>query len=262
MRIPRPRTHEAAVVNPVESVRKRARLLGLKPADLKLPHQFLLSLSVGATQPMINLVRAREVPWLYRARPLYVGRRDPTGVIWAAPGSPLAAVVMEDLVACGARQFLGVGTLGAIASSIEPGDLVIPSLALRDEGTSYHYLSKSEQALPAKRVLDALVRSSEEEGVTFHVGPVWTTDAPYRETRSRIAYFRRIGVLGVEMESSAIFSIGKYRSVETGCILVAGENLNNSNPLPPFYRDELATSLTTAVKIAAKTLKQLKARKN
>jgi len=93
--------------------------------------------------------------------------------------------------------------------------------------------------------------------VTYHVGPVWTTDAPYRETRSRIEHFRRRGVLGVEMESSAIFSIGKYRRVSTGCILVAGENLNKSNPLTPFYRDELAKSLTNAVKIAAKSVERL-----
>jgi uridine phosphorylase len=264
MNIPRPKPREAAIVSPRESVRKRALQLGLKPAGLKLPFQVLLSLSVGATRPMIDLVRAREIPWLYRARPLYAGslQGSPIGVIWAAPGSPLVTVVMEDLVACGVTRFVGVGTLGAIQPAIQPGDLIIPSAAVRDEGTSYHYLSKNEQARPAKRVLKALVDSCKETSVTYHVGPVWTTDAPYRETRSRIEYFRRRGVLGVDMESSAIFSIGKYRRVGAGCILVAGENLNKSNPLPPFYRDELAESLTNAVKIAAKSVERLIALKN
>lgn len=169
----------------------------------------------------------------------------------------MVTVVMEDLIACGVRRFIGVGTLGAIQPSIEPGDLIIPSAGVRDEGTSYHYLSKNEEARPAKIILNALVDSCKEAGVTFHMGPVWTTDAPYRETRSKIEYFRRRGVLGVEMESSAIFSIGKYRRVGTGCILVAAENLNRSNPQPPFYRDQLAKPLTAAVKIAAKSVERL-----
>ena len=161
MNIPRPKPREAAIITPRESVRKRAAQLGLKQA-LKLPSQVLLSLSVGATQPMIDLVRAREIPWLYRARPLYTGRigRTPIGMIWAAPGSPLVAIVTEDLVACGVRRFVGVGTLGAIQPSIQPGDLIIPSAAVRDEGTSYHYYRRmSKHVLPRGSSRPWLIRA-------------------------------------------------------------------------------------------------------
>jgi uridine phosphorylase len=254
--IPKPRFGEPPVVTPRDSVLSRSQQLSLK---LQLPSYFLMSLSVGATSLLVNALNAKEIPWLYTARSLYVGKvgKTPVGVIWAAPGAPLIAVVMEDIIASGARVVIGVGTLGAIQPSIQAGDLIIPSAALRDEGTSYHYLPKDKRAYPTREVLKAIVDSCEESQFKPLIGPVWTTDAPYRETKSKIRHFQRRGVLGVDMETSMIFSMGIYRRIETGCILVAGENLTRPNPPGPFYRDELRKSLSDAVKIGIASVRKL-----
>ena len=251
--IPREKFAEPPVVGPRESVRSRAKQLNVR---LRLPNFFLLSLSVGATPLLVDAVSAKEVPWIYKARPLYIGRIGNlrVGVIWAAPGAALTSVVMEDMIASGVTTFIGVGTLGAIQPFVETGDIIVPSLAVRDEGTSHHYLPKHEAARPSRKTFKAIVDSCRKSARKHHTGPIWTTDAPYRETKSKIRHFRRKGVLGVDMETSAIFSLGKYRKVETGCILVAGENLNRTNPPGPFYRDELRKSLSHAVDIAVESV--------
>jgi len=223
--VPEPNYSEKPLISPRQSIRMIAKRSGLQLEDLKAPRQILLSLSVGSIQPLIEETNAKEVAWIYRARPLYVGDISgiPVGIIWAAPGAPLATMVMEDLIACDAKFFIGVGLLAAIQPSINLGDYVIPSLAVRDEGTSYRYLPKNVEALSSNGIIKALKDSCEEFKVRYHTGPVWTTDALYRETKSKIDYFQQRGVLGVDAESSAIFSLGIYRKVKVGCILVAAK---------------------------------------
>lgn len=261
MRRPRPDLSEEPLISPRESVWKRARRLGLKRQALRLPKMFLLSLNVGATPLLVEETGAREVPWIYGARPLYIGRvaRISVGVIWAAPGAPLATVVMEDLVACGVKEFVGVGSAGAIQPFIDVGDCIVPSSAIRDEGTSYHYLPPGEEALPDKRVAGLIAESCKEFGVTSHVGPVWTTDAPYRETPSKIAFFQRKGVLGVDMETSALFSLGMYRRVKVGCILAALDNLTRPRTsVGPFYTKESKGNMLRTVRISLRTVEKLR----
>lgn len=258
--VPEPNCAEKPLISPQQSIRMIAKRSHLRLKDLKVPRCILLSLSVGATQPLIKETKAKEVAWIYRARPLYVGDASgiPVGIIWAAPGAPLAAMVIEDLIACGARLFIGVGLLGAIQPSINVGDYVVPSSAVRDEGTSYHYLPKNVGALSNKGIIRALKDSCEEFRVGYYVGPIWTTDAPYRETKSKIEYFQRKGVLGVDTESSAIFSLGLCRRVKVGCMLVASTNLTQSRAATiGFYNERLEDAMLRAVRICAEVIRDL-----
>jgi uridine phosphorylase len=172
------------------------------------------------------------------------------GIIWAAPGAPLAAMVMEDLVACDAKLFIGVGLLAATQPKIDVGDHVIPSLAVRDEGTSYHHLPEDVMALPSNEVIRSLQYSCEEFKVKYYVGPIRTTDAPYRVTRSKIDYLRGRGILGINMESSIIFALRIYRKVKVGCILMASSNLTQPKPTMGFYIEDLRNAMVKAVKIS------------
>lgn len=257
--VPSPDYAEKPLISPRQSIRAIANRFRLKFEDLKVPKHILLSLSVGATQVLIRETKAEEVAWIYRARPLYVGNisGNPMGIIWAAPGAPLATHVMEDLIACRGKLFIGVGLLGAIQPSIDVGDYIIPSLAVRDEGTSYHYLPKNVKALPSNEVVQALKDSCEEMKVKYHIGPLWTTDAFYRETKSKIGYFQEKGVVGVDMETSAIFSLGIYRKVKAGCILVASSNLVRPGLTMGFYTERLKDNMFKAAKISIRAIKKL-----
>jgi len=255
----RPNYAEKPLISPRQSIRIIAKYSHLKFEELKVPRCILLSLSVGATQLLIRETEAEEFAWIYRARPLYVGNisGNPVGIIWAAPGAPLATMVVEDLVACGAKLFVGVGLLAATQPRINVGNYVIPSLAVRDEGTSRHYLPEDVIALSSDEVIQALQDSCEEFKVKYYVGPVCTTDAPYRETKSKINYLQRKGVLGIDMESSAIFALGIYRKVKVGCILVASSNLTQPKTTIGFYTEKSRDAMLKAVKISIEAVRKL-----
>lgn len=259
MKIPEEKYSEPPLKTPEQSVHLKAKAYGLKTEDLKVPKYIVLSLTVVATRLLVERVNAKPVPWVYRARPLHVGEVEGirVGVIWAAPGAPLATFVMEDLIACGARVFIGVGLLGAIQPNIQIGDLIIPVETVRDEGTSLHYLPKDVKAVPSENVVSALKDACKKFGAKCRTGPVWTTDAPYRETQSKIKHFQTQGVLGVDMETSAIFSLAIYRNVEAGCLLVTSDDLPTLTSVRGLETPNLKQAMENAVKIVTETVKIL-----
>jgi uridine phosphorylase len=250
---PKESYRERPVVTPSEAIRRLAESHGLDPDSLRAPKDIILSLSVCVTRLLVERMGAKQVKWIYRARPFYVGRTDgmEVGIVWAAPGAPIATHVMEDLVACGAKHFIGVGLLASIQANVGVGDIVIPSSAIRDEGTSYHYLPREVPAAASKGMVQRLLNSSERLSIRVSVGPVWTTDAPYRETRSKIEHFRRLGVLGVDMETSAIFSLALYRRVAAANLLiVSGTLIEGGRRNAGFYHEALDKSIGKAIAIA------------
>jgi uridine phosphorylase len=141
------------------------------------------------------------------------------GVIARTIGGPYAVLVAEQLAASGVRVILGLTSAGQVSPELEIPSLVIPTTAIRDEGTSYHYL-------PAADSVDAdagLAAALEEElgglGLPVVVGLVWTTDAPYRETAEQLGHHARNGVLAVEMQAASLFAFGAARGIR--CAVVA-----------------------------------------
>jgi uridine phosphorylase len=90
---------------------------------------------------LVELIGGDAVSWVWWARTFYVGEvaGTPVGVVWAAPGAPLAVQVMEKLIACGTKAFIGAGSWRGVHPSVKVDDILIPTAAVRDEGTSYHY---------------------------------------------------------------------------------------------------------------------------
>ena len=102
-------------------------------------------------------------------------------------GAPAAAIVIEELAALGVKTIVGVGTAGGLSPDLEVGQAVVCSAAIRDEGTSHHYVPPGRWALPDSAAARLPTRRPSLHAV---VGPSWTTDAPYRETAEEIAAYR------------------------------------------------------------------------
>lgn len=141
-------------------------------------------------------------------------------------GAPLAAGFLEEAIVLGARKVVACGGCGTLASEVGAGDIVIPAAAVRDEGTSFHYL-------PPSRVVDADpegVAAAEalltERGVPYVVGKVWTTDAIYRETRAKVDRRRAEGCLVVDMEAAAFFAVARFRGIRFAQLLYGGDDLS------------------------------------
>jgi len=183
-----------------------------------------------------DLVRngAREVHverWETGGHPVYEvdfnGRR--LAVLHPRVGAPVSAAMLELMIALGARKFIACGGAGVLDSKIAVGHIVVPNSAIRDEGTSYHYLPPSREVGPHPRALAAIEKTLKRNGMEYIVAKTWTTDAILRETRPRMLARRREGCLTVEMEAAAFFAVAQFRGVQFGQILYGGDDLSGDD---------------------------------
>lgn len=162
-------------------------------------------------------------------------------------GGPATSLTMEVLIAQGATTFCVVGLAGSLRADLTVGDLVVVDRALRDEGTSHHYLEPSPYVDASGSVRESLEAAL--EGDAYAVGPTWTTDAPYRETAAEVERYREEGVLTVDMEAATTFAIAAYRDVAAGALFTISDVLDPGGWEPYFdeTRDHLERGLATAI---------------
>jgi uridine phosphorylase len=152
---------------------------------------------------------------------------ETAGIIGCAVGAPFAVLVAEQLFASGCRLLISVTSAGQIRPAGSPPYFVIIDRALRDEGTSHHYLPPSEFS-DADSDLIALA-SQALEGVTKAVvGPSWTTDAPFRETSDPIAAAQSKGALAVEMESAGLYAFARATGSSVLCLAHVTNSMGQS----------------------------------
>lgn len=159
--------------------------------------------------------------------PLYVVGDGDLQVLVVHPGvgAPLAAGILEEVIALGCRRVVAVGGAGALRDDLVLGHAVVVDEAVRDEGTSFHYLSASRTVRADPRGVETLVAVLVDAGTPHLVGKSWTTDALYREARPRIARRVAEGCLTVEMEASAFMAVARFRGIRFGQLLYAGDSV-------------------------------------
>ncbi len=144
-------------------------------------------------------------------------------------GAPQSVVVLERMIALGARKIIAAGWCGSLRTDIKIGDIVIPSGAISEEGTSAHYpgVGCTPSGTLVESLRSSLAGSSlTSAGVKIHEGTVWTTDAPFRETCAKLEAFQANGVLSVDMETSALFTVSRFRGVDLAVVLVVSDDLS------------------------------------
>ena len=191
---------------------------------------------------------------------LYYDRRHPDGHSIAGPfvGAPYAVMLLENLIAWGARQIIFVGWCGAISKQVKTGDFILPTAVYIDEGTSKHYGTAVDSPLQAEFPMLAKVRQVlDKNNCDYHQGAVWTTDAIYRETQREILTHQQYGVLAVEMEFSALCSVALFREVDLAGILVVSDELSSLNWRPGFKHDRFVQSRKTACRLVKELVSSL-----
>lgn len=147
-------------------------------------------------------------------------------VFFPGVGAPLAAASLELVIAAGARHVIGCGGAGIVVGGFDPGHVILPVDAVRDEGTSYHYLPAGAPARPHDDAVAAIDQALAARGIPHDRGRTWTTDAFFRETPARVARRREQGCLTVEMEAAAMFAVAAHREVVYGQLLYAGDDVS------------------------------------
>jgi uridine phosphorylase len=143
-------------------------------------------------------------------------------------GAPLAAGLLEEVIALGSRKFIACGGAGVLNREIAVGHLIVLASAVRDEGTSYHYLPPSREVSATPSAVAAIERTLTARRCEYIVGKTWTTDAFYRETPAKVQRRKDEGCLTVEMEAAAFFAVAQFRGVTFGQILYGGDDVSGS----------------------------------
>ncbi|MEK7422882.1 MAG: nucleoside phosphorylase [Actinomycetota bacterium] len=141
-------------------------------------------------------------------------------------GAPAAVSTLEIVVALGATKVIGCGGAGIVRPGFDVGHVIVPTGAIRDEGTSYHYASAGAVVAPHPRALAAIDDVLTEAGVPHDRGLTWTTDAIFRETAAKVLRRREQGCITVEMEASAMFAAAAFRGAVYGQLLYAGDDVS------------------------------------
>ena len=180
-------------------------------------------------------------------------------------GGPSTAIAVEELCKCGAEVMIRIGTCGGINTKVKGGHVVIPTGAIRQEGTTLQYVPAEYPAVADHEVVNALIQAAESENKTYHTGIIQSKDSFYgqhspeimpvsNELESKWEAWKKAGVLASEMECSTVFVVGGIRGVKTGAVLhVLWNQEREKFGLPnPTYE-----STEDAIKIAVKAIENL-----
>jgi uridine phosphorylase len=211
-----------------EAILEPTRLIQALP---EMPEHGVITFFQDVINHFVQQGLAREIHSLgseIGRHPIYVHefRGRPLALFHPGVGAPLAAGLLEEVIALGCRNFVVCGGAGVLNRELAMGHLVVPNAAVRDEGTSYHYLPPGREVPPTAAALAAVLATLQQRNVEHIVAKTWTTDAIFRETRPRMALRRAEGCITVEMEAAALFAVAHFRGVELAQILYSGDNLD------------------------------------
>ena len=197
----------------------------------------------------------------------YTGKLDGVSVSVTSTGigGPSAAIAVEELYACGADTFIRVGTCGGIDLSVMSGDIVIATGAVRQDGTSREYAPVEFPAVASFDVVGALRESALSLGFPYHTGVVQSKDSFYGELSPEVMpvagelqakweAWKRLHVLGSEMEAATIFTVAARLGVRAGCCLL---NVTNTERMLSGLPDKMVHDTDAAIRTAVGALRNL-----
>lgn len=169
-------------------------------------------------------------------------------------GSPITAELAEECIVLGAQRLVLMTWGGSLQPDLRPGSVVVCDRAIRDEGTSYHYLPPDKYVSGSPGLARRLADTFRRAGLDCTLGTTWTTDAPYRETPEEVRQYQLEGVQTVEMETAALFAIGQVRRVQTASVVVVMDCLGGLTWEVPERLDGIQRALERVYRLTLDVL--------
>lgn len=215
-----PKIHnEISVFSPENLLREARRQKSLP--NKSVPEICLLDPDGDIVRFLVSTNQASKDPsWACYHTDLYIFEYDgfQFGVVGCAVGASFAVLVAEEMFASNCQLLVSITSAGQITATRTPPYFILIDKALRDEGTSYHYLPPSDYSNINEGLLTRLTNLLSTSSIPVTIGATWTTDAPFRETESAINHSRSLGILAVEMEASALYAFAQAKSKPVVCL--------------------------------------------
>ena len=208
-----------SVFTPEALLREARRQKGLSPGSV--PQVCILDPDGDLVRHLRRTGRTRpDGSWACYHTELHVFDHEGIqyGLIGCAVGAPFAVLLAEELFASGCGLLLSVTSAGQILQVQSPPYFIIIDRALRDEGTSHHYLAPAEYSAADSRLVRLAEQALAGSAIPIRTGASWTTDAPFRETEPAIAAAREAGILAVEMEAAALYAFATAKARPVLCL--------------------------------------------
>lgn len=212
-----PDDHSQAVITASEQIHSAHHACGLR-----LPKTAVVFFMSRGTEYLVRQYHAAEMaepfPRFLNRCPVWEMQNEPICFLDGGRGAPQAADTVETLAALGVKNVLAVGMFGAFDERIHAGEIIAPSKAFVEEGTSLHYYESIDASFPDHSLLDTA-----SSLLHVHTCPVVSTDAVYRQTFRKEQLWREKGAVGVDMETSAVFSVSRHLGLRAAALLMASD---------------------------------------
>jgi uridine phosphorylase len=192
-------------------------------ANIKIPKLAILCYNSNFIKDIKKRYNTEMIKWP-TAKAYYIKDYDVLVLSEFGIGSPSTAMLLEDLIAYGIKNFITIGNAGGISDKVKVGDIILCDKAIRDEGVSYHYIKDSMYAYPRKGFFNK-VKKHLDKDFEYKIGASWTHDVFYRETIDEIRYYKKKEVLTTELEAASVFAIAQYREVNVAVVFVVSDSM-------------------------------------
>jgi uridine phosphorylase len=249
-----PRRDEREVVTARSFINYISASLQISPADLTI-HPWVVGVFHQPTRAALIAATSAQpaLAWNNLGQQVWHGTvgATPVTIMGLHIGAPAAITGLEEAIACGGQHFIILGTAGALQADLALGALILPTATIREEGTSFHYVPAGTEVAPNAELIELVAASCAAQGFATRRGPVWTTDAPFRESVSKIQTYRALGILGVEMEAAAMFALAALRGVRLALLAAISDHLGEEWQ-PAFLHPTLTKSAEQMAAIAVR----------
>ncbi|MEA2115071.1 MAG: nucleoside phosphorylase [Thermodesulfobacteriota bacterium] len=203
-------------------------------ADPRLPTTGILAVNPSDTQSLAEYADRAGLKRSFLFNSILF-HSDALFLAGPAVGAPMAVLCLEKLIALGAEKIILYGWCGSLQKKLHGMDILVPTSGMSEEGTSRHYQSdRNCEIIPSATLRNELCRVLTDKLVEFQQGPLWTTDAPYRETKEKITDYAAQGIYGVDMEYSALCTVAAFRKAQLAAVMLVSDELLKS-PWKPHY---------------------------
>jgi len=208
---------------------------GKKGSELSLPPRVVITFDRGSLNSLLKHSQTTTIDAWKSFRTMYKVEGKQTIITKSSAGGPNIATLVEELSSFGVTEFILLGYCGGIDGKIRIGDVLLVNGAIREEGTSYHYLSDTNKFIYTDWF------ETWEYTLTmpgFYKGIVWSCDALYRETQKKIKKYKKRGIVAVEMEVASFYAVCKFKKLKGIAFLVVSDVFNNGKWTPGFFAED------------------------
>ncbi|MFE8699322.1 hypothetical protein ACFYKX_01665 [Cytobacillus sp. FJAT-54145] len=235
------------------------RINNIQKEDLNVAPIVFITWYEQITAALVKKLNAKQPRYSLLGKNFYTGSFNGVAcsVAKVPIGAPGTVMAMEELIASGARTFIGIGFAGSLQKDVTIGSLFLPTSCLSEDGTSKHFIKSGQLNRPNQVIFEQLLKEAKDMKIGIYSGQHWSTDIFYHHNPKTIDTYMRDGIIGMDLETAAMFALGSYHDVHVANLLIISDELIDKLR-PVLNEGAFQKSMSDAVSIALRAVSSIK----